>query len=187
MLTRVLGHAVAVLLLVGLAGAWSAAAVAQEAGWKTWTRAELGISIQRPADLYELDPEAPAEDVTGEVEWGPTDHGWSVLVTSQKLRAGQTLEAIAAEEKKRTPSAEISTVKIGNDITALRLWSLDDDALSTFVVFLDKSGTRMIAIELAIALADEDSGKKMDALRTSYNGTLALYDRMLATLKLEKK
>src|SRR5262245_39657458 len=73
-------------------------ASAQEAGWQTFTREALGLSIQRPADLYELEPEAPAEDVTGEVEWGPKDHGWSIIVTSQKLKAGQTLATVVAEE-----------------------------------------------------------------------------------------
>jgi hypothetical protein len=161
-------------------------AAAQEPGWQTFTRAALGLSIQRPADLYELDPEPPAEDVTGEVEWGPKDHGWSIIVTSQKLKPGQTLAAVVAEERKRNPKAESAEVKIGDGIEAVRMWALDDDSLSTFVLLVDKTGTKLIAIELAIALTEEDSGKNLEALRLSYNGTLALFERMLATVRIAK-
>lgn len=161
-------------------------ATAQEAGWQTFTRADLGLSIQRPADLYELDPEPPAEDVTGEVEWGPKDHGWSIIVTSQKLKPGQTLAAVIAEEKKRNPKAESAEVKIGDGIEAVRMWALDDDSLSTFVLLVDKSGAKLIAIELAIALGEEDEGKSLDSLRISYTGTLALFERMLSTVRIAK-
>lgn len=161
-------------------------AAAQEAGWKTFTRAELGFTIQRPEDLYELDPESPAEDVNGEVEWGPKDHGWSVIITSQKLKAGQTLASLVEDEKKRNPKAEIAPVKIGDGIEAYRVWALDDDSLSTFVLILDKTGTKLIAIELAIALGEEDTGKSIDSLRISYNGTLALFERMLGTVRIAK-
>jgi hypothetical protein len=161
-------------------------APAQEAGWRTFTREALGLSIQRPADLYELDPEPPAEDVTGEVEWGPKDHGWSIIVTSQKLKPGQTLAGVVADEKKRNPKAESSEVKIGDGIEAVRMWALDDDSLSTFVLLVDKTGTKLIAIELAIALGEEDAGKSLEALRISYSGTLALFERMLATVRIAK-
>lgn len=161
-------------------------AAAQEAGWQTFTRAELGLSIQRPADLYELDPEPPAEDVSGEVEWGPKDHGWSIIVTSQKLKPGQTLAAVVAEEKRRNPKAEAAEVKIGDGIEAVRMWALDDDSLSTFVLLVDKTGTKLIAIELAIALGEEDEGKNLDSLRISYTGTLALFERMLGTVRIAK-
>ena len=161
-------------------------AAAQEAGWQTFTRAELGLSIQRPADLYELDPEPPAEDVVGEVEWGPKDHGWSIIVTSQKLKPGETLESVVAEERKRNPKAEASAVTIGDGIAAMRMWALDDDALSTFVLLVDKTGTKLIAIELAIALGEEDAGKTLDALRISYTGTLAMFERMLSTVRIAK-
>jgi hypothetical protein len=161
-------------------------APAQEAGWQTFTREALGLSIQRPADLYELDPEPPAEDVTGEVEWGPKDHGWSIIVTSQKLKPGQTLAGVVADEKKRNPKAESSEVKIGDGIEAVRMWALDEDSLSTFVLLLDKTNTKLIAIELAIALGEEDAGKSLDALRISYSGTLALFERMLATVRMAK-
>ena len=161
-------------------------AAAQEAGWKTFTRAELGLTIQRPEDLYELDPESPAEDVNGEVEWGPKDHGWSVIITSQKLKAGQTLASLVEEEKKRNPKAEITAVKIGDGLEAFRVWALDDDSLSTFVLILDKTGTKLIAIELAIALGEDDTGKSLDSLRISYNGTLALFERMLGTVRIAK-
>lgn len=175
---------------VALVSLWVAAflnrAAAQEAGWQTFTRAALGLSIQRPSDLYELDPEAPAEDVTGEVEWGPKDHGWSIIVTSQKLKPGQTLAAVVAEEKKRNPKAEASEAKIGDGIEAVRMWALDDDTLSTFVLLVDKTGTKLIAIELAIGLGEDDDGKSIDALRISYTGTLALFERMLSTVRIAK-
>src|SRR5215213_8171867 len=67
------------------------AAAAQEAGWKTFTRAELGLTIQ-----------------------GPKDHGWSVIITSQKLKPGQTLASVVEDEKKRNPKAEMAPVKIGD-------------------------------------------------------------------------
>ena len=174
--------AAAVALLVAFVNG----AAAQEPGWQTFTRAELGLSVQRPSDLYELDPEPPAEDVTGEVEWGPKDHGWSIIVTSQKLKPGQTLAAVVAEEKKRNPKAEAAEVKIGDGIEAVRMWALDDDSLSTFVLLVDKSGAKLIAIELAIALGEEDEGKSLDALRISYTGTLALFERMLGTVRIAK-
>lgn len=161
-------------------------APAQEPGWQTFTRAEIGLSIQRPADLYELDPEPPAEDVTGEVEWGPKDHGWSIIVTSQKLRPGETLATVVAEEKKRNPKAEASEAKIGDGIDAVRMWALDDDSLSTFVLLIDKTGTKLIAIELAIALGEDDAGKNLEALRISYTGTLAMFERMLSTVRIAK-
>jgi hypothetical protein len=162
------------------------AAAAQEADWKTFTRAELGLTIQRPADLYELDPESPAEDVNGEVEWGPKDHGWSVIITSQKLKAGQTLASVVEDEKKRNPKAEMAPVKIGDGIEAVRVWALDDDSLSSFVLILDKTGTKLIAIELAIALSEDDVGKSLESLRISYSGTLALFERMLGTVRIAK-
>jgi len=178
---------VAAVALVSLwLGAMVKPAAAEEAGWRTFTRAELGLSIQRPADLYELDPEPPAEDVVGEVEWGPKDHGWSIIVTSQKLKPGETLASVVAEERKRNPKAEASAVKIGDGIDAVRMWALDDDALSTFVLLVDKTGTKLIAIELAIALGEEDSGKNLEALRISYTGTLALFERMLSTVRIAK-
>ena len=161
-------------------------AATQEAGWKTFTRESLGLSIQRPDDLYELDPESPAEDVTGEVEWGPKDHGWSVIITSQKLKPGQTLASVVEDEKRRNPKAEASATRIGDGIEAVRMWALDDDSLSTFVLLVDATGTKLVAIELAIALAEEDVGKNLDALRISYNGTLALFERMLATVRIRK-
>lgn len=161
-------------------------APAQEVGWKTFARNALGLSIQRPADLYELDPEPPAEDVVGEVEWGPKDHGWSIIVTSQKLAAGKTLAAVVEEEKKRNPKAEAAEVKIGDGIEAVRMWALDEDTLSTFVLLVDKTGTKLIAIELAIALTEEDNGKTVEALRLAYSGTLALFERMLATVRIAK-
>ena len=173
--------------LVSLAFAASAApAKAEDDGWKTFTRPALGLTVQRPADLYELDPEAPAEDVTGEVEWGPKDHGWSIIVTSQKLKPGQTLASVVAEEKQRNPKAEAAQVKIGDGIEAARLWALDDDTLSTFVLFVDKTGTKLIAIELAIGLTEEDADKSVDSLRISYTGTLALFERMLGTVRIAK-
>ncbi|HEY7609446.1 MAG TPA: hypothetical protein VIF14_09455 [Alphaproteobacteria bacterium] len=175
------------LALGSLALAAAAApAAAQEEGWKTFTRPALGLTVQRPADLYELDPEAPAEDVTGEVEWGPKDHGWSVIVTSQKLKPGQTLASVVAEEKQRNPKAEAAQVKIGDGIEAARLWALDDDTLSTFVLLVDKTGTKLIAIELAIALTEDDADKSIESLRISYNGTLALFERMLRTVRIAK-
>ena len=161
-------------------------AEAQEAGWQTFKRPELGLSVQRPSDLYELDPEPPGEDVNGEVEWGPKDHAWSILITSQKLKPGQTLDSMVAEEKKRNPRADASSVQIGNGITAVRWWALDDDSLSTFVLLLDKTGTKLIAIELAIALDEEDEGKSIDSLRATYMGTIALFERVLSTVKIEK-
>lgn len=179
---RVAAVALASLCLAALVNR----AAAEEAGWQTFTRAELGLSIQRPADLYELDPEPPAEDVVGEVEWGPKDHGWSIIVTSQKLKQGETLAGVVAAEKKRNPKAEASEVKIGDGIAAVRMWALDDDALSTFVLLIDKTGTKLIAIELAIALGEEDAGKPLDALRISYTGTLALFERMLSTVRIAK-
>jgi len=159
---------------------------AEEAGWPTFARPELGLSIQRPPDLYELDPEPPAEDVNGEVEWGPKDHAWSILITSQKLKAGQTLGSIVEEEKKRNPRADAAEVKIGDGITAVRWWALDDDSLSTFVLLIDKTGTKLLAIELAIALTEDDSGKSLESLRTSYMGTIALFERMLTTVRIAK-
>jgi len=182
---RVLGLLAAGLVLLAVASLVNTAA-AQEAGWPTFTRSELGLSIQRPSDLYELDPEPPSEDVNGEVEWGPKDHGWSVIITSQKLKPGQTLASVVADEKKRNPKAEAAEVKIGDGIEAVRMWALDDDSLSTFVLMLDKTGTKLIAIELAIALSEEDAAKSIDALRIAYSGTLALYERMLATVRIAK-
>jgi hypothetical protein len=173
--------------LVALAGAIPAdGAGAQEAGWQTFTRAEIGLTLQRPADLYELDPESPAEDVVGEVEFGPKDHSWSILVTSQKLKAGETLASVVAEEKKRNPKAEIAEARIGDGIAAYRVWALDDDSLSTFVVLLDKTGTKIIAIELAITLAEEDANKTIDTLRSSYGSVVSLYERILATVRIAK-
>ena len=163
-----------------------APAAAEEAGWPTFARPELGLTIQRPPDLYELDPEPPAEDVNGEVEWGPKDHAWSILITSQKLKAGQTLASIVEDEKKRNPRADAAEVKIGDGVTAVRWWALDDDALSTFVLLIDKTGTKLVAIELAIALSEDDEGKTMESLRTSYMGTIALFERMLTTVRIAK-
>ena len=163
-----------------------APAAAQEAGWQTFTRAELGLTVQRPPDLYELDPEPPSEDVTGEVEWGPKDHVWSILITSQKLKPGQTLASIVAEEKSRNPKAEAAETKIGDGVEAVRWWSLDDDSLSTFVLLLDKTGTKLIAIELAIAVGDEDTGKSMDQLRAANTGAIALFERLLTTVRIAK-
>lgn len=159
---------------------------AQEAGWQTFARAELGLSLQRPPDLYELDPEPPGEDVNGEVEWGPKDHAWSILITSQKLKPGQTLDSIVAEEKQRNPKADAAAVKIGDGVSAVRWWSLDDDSLSTFVLLLDKTGTKLIAIELTITLEEDDEGKSLESLRTSYMGSIALFERMLSTVKIDK-
>jgi len=163
-----------------------APATAQEAGWQTFTRPELGLTVQRPPDLYELDPEPPSEDVIGEVEWGPKDHAWSILITSQKLKPGQTLASIVAEEKSRNPKAEAAATKIGDGVEAVRWWSLDDDSLSTFVLLLDKTGTKLVAIELAIALGEDDAGKSMDSLRIAYMGSIALFERMLTTVKVAK-
>jgi hypothetical protein len=176
------------LLALGLASLAASAApgLAQVDGWKTFARPPLGLSLERPADLYELDPESPAEDVTGEVEWGPKDHGWSIIVTSQKLKPGQTLASVVADEKRRNPKAEAAEVKIGDGIDAARLWALDDDTLSTFVLLIDKTGTKLIAIELAIALTEEDADKSLESLRISYNETLALFERMLGTVRIAK-
>ena len=185
MLERALRFLAAGLAALALAALVNPAS-GQEAGWKTFTRAELGLSLRRPADLYELDPESPSEDVNGEVEWGPKDHAWSVIVTSQKLKPGQTLASIAAEEKQRNPKAESAEVRLGDGVQAVRMWALDDDALSTFVLLVDKTGTKLIAIELTIALAEEDAGKNFEALRISYSGTLALFERMLATVRIAK-
>jgi hypothetical protein len=175
---------------VGIVALGAAALVnpapAQEAGWPTFTRPELGLSMQRPADLYELDPEPPAEDVKGEVEWGPKDQGWSIIVTSQKLKPGQTLASVVDEEKKRNPKAEAAAVKIGDGIEAVRMWALDEDSLSTFVLLVDKTGTKLIAIELAIALGEDDAGKSLEALRRVYSEPLALFARMLATVRIAK-
>jgi hypothetical protein len=176
----------ALLALLALAAAAATRALAQETGWQTFSRPELGLTLQRPADLYELDPESPAEDVVGEVEFGPKDASWSILVTSQKLQAGQTLDSILAEEKQRNPRAEIGDARIGDGIEVKRVWALDDDSLSTFVLLLDKAGTRMIAIELAITLAEEDAGKGIDALRGTYGGVIALYERILATVRIAR-
>ena len=176
------GFATALLFIL----LWAQQARAQEAGWQTFTRPELGLSLQRPPDLYELDPEPPGEDVNGEVEWGPKDHAWSILITSQKLKAGQTLDSLVAEEKKRNPRADAVSVTIGEGVTAVRWWALDDDSLSTFVLLLDKTGTKLIAIELAIALTEEDEGKSVESLRASYMGTIALFERMLSTVKIDK-
>src|SRR5262249_31412769 len=150
------------------------------------TRPELGLTVQRPGDLYELEPESPAEDVKGEVEWGPKDQGWSIIITSQRLKPGQTLASVVAEEKQRNPKAESAEVKIGDGVAAVRMWALDEDSLSTFVLLMDKSGTRLIAIELAIALGEEDAGKNLDSLRVTYNGTLALFERMLTTVRIAR-
>ena len=182
---RFAAGAIVFLAIASVAAALSSAR-SEEAGWKTFTHAELGLSVQRPPDLYELDPEPPSEDVVGEVEWGPKDHGWSILVTSQKLKPGQTLASIVAEENGRNPKAEAADVKIGDGVEAVRWWALDDDALSTFVLLLDKTGTKLIAIELAIALSEDDAGKTIDALRMSYSGTLALFERLLATVRVVK-
>lgn len=176
----------AVSLLSLCLAALASAGTAQEAGWRTFTRDGLGLSMQRPADLYELDPEPPAENVTGEVEWGPKDHGWSIIVTSQKLKPGETLASVVAEERKRNPKAEAAEAKIGDGIEAMRMWALDEDSLSTFVLLVDKTGTKLIAIELAIALGEEDANKGLDALRLSYNGTLALFERMLSTVRIAR-
>ncbi len=186
MWTRALRCLAAALVSLPLATAVNPAP-AQEPGWTTFTRSELGLSIQRPADLYELDPEPPSEDVNGEVEWGPKDHGWSVIITSQKLKAGQTLASVVADEKKRNPKAVSAEVKIGDGIEAVRMWALDEDSLSTFVLLVDKTGAKLIAIELAIALTEEEAGKSLETLRTAYTGTLALYERMLATVRIAKK
>ena len=175
-----------VLGTVSLLLAFVNPARAQDADWKTFTRAELGLSLSRPADLYELDPESPAEGVTGEVEWGPKDHGWSIIITSQKLKPGETLASIVAEETKRNPKAESAPVKIGDGIEAFRLWALDDDSLSTFVLLVDKTGTKLIAIELAIALTEDDADKNIASLRISYNGTLGLFEKMLSTVRIAK-
>lgn len=177
----------AAVTIASLAVALTLASVrAQESGWQTFARAELGLTVQRPPDLYELDPEPPSEDVNGEVEWGPKDHAWSILITSQKLKAGQTLASIVDEEKKRNPKAEAADVKIGDGVAAVRWWALDDDSLSTFVLLLDKTGTKLVAIELAIALSEDDSGKSIDSLRNSYTGTIALFERMLTTVRIAK-
>ena len=77
-------------------------------------------------------------------------------------------------------------MKIGDGIEAVRMWALDEDSFSTFVLLVDKTGTKLIAIELAIALGEEDAGKTLEALRLSYNGTLALFERMLATARIAK-
>ncbi|MCW5772476.1 MAG: hypothetical protein KIT16_12620 [Rhodospirillaceae bacterium] len=177
---------IAALALLLLAPAAFAPAFAEDAPWKTFTRPALGLSIQRPADLYELDPEAPAENVNGEVEWGPKDHAWSILITSQALADGQTLASIVADEKKRNPQTEAATAKIGDGVEAVRIWSLDEDALSLLVLLLDKTGSKLIAIELSIALTEDDAEKSVDSLRISYNGTIKLFERMLETVKIAK-
>jgi hypothetical protein len=163
---------------------------AQDSDWKTFTRAELGLSLKRPADLYELDPESPAEGVTGEVEWGPKDHGWSIIVTSQKLKPGQTLASVVADEVKRNPKAQSAPAKVGDPreggVEAFRMWALDDDSLSTFVLLVDKTGTKLIAIELAIALTEDDADKTLESLRISYTGTLGLFEKMLSTVRITK-
>lgn len=179
---RHLAGAIAALALLLMAPA----ALAEDAAWKTFDRPALGLSMQRPADLYELDPEAPADDVNGEVEWGPTDHAWSILITSQALKPGQSLAALLDEEKKRNPDAEAAPVKIGNGVEAVRVWALDEDALSVLVLLLDKTGGKLIAIELSIALAEDDAGKNLASLRISYNGTIKLFERMLETVKITK-
>jgi hypothetical protein len=102
------------------------------------------------------------------------------------LKPGQTLASVVADEKRRNPKAEAAEVKIGDGIDAARLWALDDDTLSTFVLLIDKTGTKLIAIELAIALTEEDADKSLESLRISYNETLALFERMLGTVRIAK-
>ncbi len=92
----------------------------------------------------------------------------------------------SARTAQEAPKAEAAEVKIGDGIEAVRMWALDDDSLSTFVLLVDKSGTKLIAIELAIALGEEDEGKSLDSLRISYTGTLALFERMLGTVRIAK-
>jgi hypothetical protein len=77
-------------------------------------------------------------------------------------------------------------VKIGDGIEAVRMWALDEDSLSTFVLLVDKTGTKLIAIELAIALGEDDAGKSLEALRRVYSEPLALFARMLATVRIAK-
>jgi hypothetical protein len=180
-----------VRLAGGLIGALVASLIAapaapQDARWATFSRADLGLTLRRPADLYEVEPEAPSSDVRAEVEWGPKDHAWSILITSQKLKAGQTLATLLAEEKSQNPNAEAALVKIGDSVEAARIVARDEDTLSHLVLLLDRSGAKLIAIELAINLTEDDAGKSMDALRISYNGTLALFERMLETLRIAK-
>jgi hypothetical protein len=178
--------AAATAVAVAFAILLPAAAFAQDAPWKTFTRPALGLSMQRPADLYEIEPEAPADDVTGEVEWGPTDHAWSILVTSQALKDGQTLSSIVADEKSRNPRIEAEDLKIGGSVDAQRIVWLDEDALSVLVLLLDRSGTKLIAIQLSINLTEDDSDKDVAALRITYNGSLKLFARMIETVRIAK-
>ncbi len=174
------------ILLALIAGvAWLAPvqATAQVADIKTWTHKDLGISVRRPAGLYELDPEPPADDINGEVEWGPTDHAWTILVTSQKPAASRGLADVAAEIKKQQSDAEIAEAKIGDRIAALRVMLYDGDTLTSVVYFFDKRGTTLIAIELSITLGAEDAGKDRAALKTAHAATLGLFDGIVDSVR----
>src|SRR5687768_18218286 len=101
------------VLALGLPGAQ-----AKESGWSTWRNPELGLSIERPPDLYEIDPESPAVDIEAEVEWGPSDHAWTILVISQKPREARTLAEVAERLREQQPDAEIAQAPIGDGIAA---------------------------------------------------------------------
>jgi hypothetical protein len=177
-----LGKSIAILALAGLA-MLAPPSAAQSTELKTWTHKELGLAIQRPAELYELDPEPPADDINGEVEWGPKDHAWTILVTSQKPAQERSLAGVAAEIRKQQPEAEIAETQIGDGIAALRVTLLDPDALTAVVYFFDKRGTMLVAIELAIALGAADVGKDRAALKSAHAATLALFDRLIGSVR----
>jgi hypothetical protein len=179
-------HRSALLILIGVLLPL-VSATAQESGWRTWRNPDLGVSIARPPDLYEVDPESPANDIEAEVEWGPADHGWTILVTSQKPRAARTLDQVAERLREQQPDAEIAQGKIGDGTAALRIVLRDSDSLSSLVYFFNRAGTHLVAVELAISLSDEEKEKTdLDEIKAAHGGTLALFERILASVRLER-
>ncbi len=160
-------------------------APAQQSGWRTWRSAELGLAIQRPPELYELDPESPADDINGEVEWGPQDQGWTIVVTSQKPKRARDVGEVAAQIRRQQPRSEVAEIAIGDGVKAARAVMVDADTFSTLVYFFDRGGTMLIAIELSIPVPEP--GKDLAALRAAHASTIALFERILATVRLTAK
>ncbi len=158
---------------------------AQQSGWRNWRNAELGLAMQRPPELYELDPESPADDINGEVEWGPPDHSWTIVVTSQKPKRARNLAAVIEQLKQQPPRSEVSEIVIGDGIKAARAVVLDAETFATLVYFFDRGGNNLIAVELSIGVADQ--GKNLAAVRSAHAATIALFERILATVRLAAK
>lgn len=175
-------------LIVLAAAAVPAAALpaaAQGPEWKEWSHKDSGFVIRRPADLYELDPESERPDVSAEIEWGPKDHSWAITVTTQAIKEGRTAQVAAAEWAKGAEASSSDEATIGDGIKSQRVWLRHDDNFAVGLFFPDKAGKFLIGIVLEVPLEAKQARASIADLRKANAAPLALFERILATAKLQ--